>query len=121
MHTVLLVSRIFYPAGISLLGHGSNWPWFLAAGIAFAVVALVRPGLLKPLNRVWTAFGAVLHKVVSPLVMIVIFFGVVTPIGILMRLLGQRPLDLQTRGSAPTYWKTRTKDDQAASAMTRQF
>src|SRR5262249_102557 len=53
--------------------------WALVIAVAFAFVALARPQVLHPLNRVWLAFGRLLHKVVSPLVMGVLFFAAVTP------------------------------------------
>lgn len=65
------------------------------------------------------AFGLLLHKVVNPIIMAIIFFGVVAPIGLLMRMLGQRPLALKFDASAPTYWIRRPEREHGA--MTRQF
>src|ERR1700754_3734443 len=55
--------------------------WALAIAAGFVLVALIRPQVLRPLNRVWQALGRLLHKIVSPTVMGVIFFTVVTPTG----------------------------------------
>src|SRR5262245_29692027 len=62
----------------------------LAAG--FLIATLARPGLLGPLNRVWSRIGVLLQAVVSPLVMAILFYGLLTPIGLLLRLTGHDPL-----------------------------
>lgn len=80
---------------------------WLAAAALFLGLAFVAPGLLQPLNRLWFRFGLLLHRVVSPLVMAILFFGVVTPIGLLMRLFGQRPLRLGFEKGAASYWTAR--------------
>ncbi len=69
----------------------------LAASLAlvFLILARWRPGLLAPLNKIWTALGLLLTKVMNPIVMGVVFFIVVTPIGLLMRLSGKDPLRLR--------------------------
>src|SRR5262245_21999290 len=53
--------------------------WALTIAVVFLVVAVARPQVLHPLNRLWLAFGRLLHKIVSPLVMGLIFFTTVTP------------------------------------------
>jgi len=65
--------------------------WSLGIAGAFLAIALVRPVLLTPLNRLWTRFGLLLHRVVNPIIMGVLFFGVVTPMALGLRLLGQDP------------------------------
>src|SRR5438309_1267526 len=79
-------------AGWPLL-HGETPRWW-AAGVAcvFALVAVVRPALLARLNRWWMKFGVVLGKVVSPIALGILFYGVFTPISALIRLSGKDPL-----------------------------
>ena len=72
-------------------GGGVRW-WLVAIGGAFALVGLVWPTLLAPLNRLWTRFGLLLSRVTNPIVMALMFFVVLTPSGILMRLFGKDPL-----------------------------
>lgn len=100
-----------------------NGPRLWSLGIAggFLAIALLRPQLLGPLNRLWTAFGLLLHKIVNPLVMGFLFFLVVTPIGLLMRLLGKRPLELAFERDRPSYWKDRTPPGPPADGMKNQF
>ena len=100
---------------------GSPRAWSLSISGAFLAVAFIRPQLLRPLNRLWTAFGLLLHKVVNPLVMGFLFFLVVTPIGLLMRLLGKRPLELEFERDRSSYWKDRTPPGPPAEGMKNQF
>jgi Saxitoxin biosynthesis operon protein SxtJ len=100
---------------------GSSAFWWLAAAALFLGPALIRPSLLKPLNRLWTKFGLMLHAVVSPLIMGLMFFLVVTPTGLLMRLAGKDPLRLKRDPAAPTYWIKRTPPGPAPDTMKHQF
>ena len=65
--------------------------WALALSLLFLAIALARPGLLRPLNRLWTQLGLLLGRVVSPVVAGLLFFLVVTPLGLLFRALGKDP------------------------------
>ena len=56
--------------------------WSLAAAAAFLAAALLRPALLGPLNRLWFRFGMLLHRIVSPVAMGIIFFGAIMPMGL---------------------------------------
>ncbi len=97
-------------------------PWWSLAIIAaiFLITALASPGLLTPLNRLWTKFGAMLHLIMSPLVLGFIFFVVITPIGLLMRLLGKRPLSLEYEKSKESYWVLRDSNPDSGD-MNQQF
>lgn len=93
----------------------------LVVAAAFAAAALVRPGILHPLNRLWFRLGLLLHKVINPVVMAVIFVGAVVPTGLIMRALGKRPLQLSLDRSAETYWIQRTPPGPAPDSLERQF
>ena len=67
-----------------------GWPWVLAA--AFAIPALLRPAALRPLHALWMRFGHVMGTINGYLILGLVFFAVLTPIGWLMRLLGINPL-----------------------------
>jgi hypothetical protein len=98
-----------------LSSHSPRW-W--SVGVAGA---LLYPKILAPLNRLWTRFGLLLHKVVNPLVMGLLFFLVVTPIALLMRICGKRPLHLKTEPDTPTYWILRDPPGPAPDTMKQQF
>ena len=77
--------------------------WALIISIVFFVLAIVNSNLLKPLNKLWFKFGLLLGKIISPFIMGMIFFVVVTPIAILMRLLRKDLLNLKFNKNN-TYW-----------------
>ena len=77
---------------------GSPWP---ASGL---VLALAAPRLLAPFNWVWTKFGLLLHRIISPIFLTILFYGCIAPIGFLMRLSGKDPLRLKYEPDAESYW-----------------
>jgi len=95
--------------------------WALVAGGAFATTALLLPSLLAPLNRVWTQFGMLLHKVMSPLVLGIMFFLVITPMGLVMRWLGKDPLRLHVDRELPSYWLDRSPRGPKPDTFSDQF
>lgn len=95
--------------------------WALAAAGFFLLATLVRPSVLAPLNWVWTRFGLVLHKVTNPIIMGVVFFGTVMPIGLIMRGLGKDPLSRKLDRQARTYWMDRVPPGPSPESMKNQF
>jgi Saxitoxin biosynthesis operon protein SxtJ len=78
--------------------------WSLVIAVGFALFAFLFPQFLHPLNRAWLAFGRLLHKIVSPLVMGAVFFLAVTPTALIMRLRGHDLLSLRWRPDQSSYW-----------------
>lgn len=95
--------------------------WALAIGALFLALALLAPSLLAPLNRVWTKLGLLLHRVVSPVVLGIMFFLVITPLGLLMRVLGKRPLRLGFEREARSYWIERRPPGPPPASLGDQF
>ena len=91
--------------------------WSLIVSVIFLILGLLKSKLLSPLNYIWYKFGLLLGKIISPLVLIIIFFIVVTPIGILMRILGKDLLNLKY-SNKKTYWVERSGPK---SKMKNQF
>jgi hypothetical protein len=85
------------------------------------MVAWLSPAALAPLNRVWTRFGLLLHRIVSPVVLGVMFFVVVTPMGLIMRALGKDPLRLRFDRDARSYWIDRRPPGPAPDTLNNQF
>ena len=77
--------------------------WSLIISFIFLVLALLNSKLLNPLNKIWFKFGLLLGKIISPIIMGVIFFFVVTPIALLMKLLQKDLLNLKFNKNK-TYW-----------------
>lgn len=94
---------------------------WLALAAGFAAVAMAMPSLLAPLNRLWLKLGLLLHKVMTPLIMGLLFFVVVTPIGLFMRMLGKDLLRLRRDAGTKSYWIDRTPPGPAPDTMKNQF
>ena len=77
--------------------------WALIISVIFLILGLLKSKLLNPLNKLWFRFGIFLGKIISPIIMGIIFFLVVTPIGIIMRLLGKDLLNLKYN-KEKSYW-----------------
>ena len=95
--------------------------WACGLSAAFLATALVMPRLLRPLNRLWFRVGLLLHKIASPLVMGLVFFGAVLPTGFLMRFFGKRPLALKFDAVAKSYWIKRGPAEPSPESMKDQF
>ena len=92
--------------------------WSLVLSIIFFILGIFNSKLLTPLNKLWFKFGILLGSIVSPIIMGIVYFLVVTPIGIIMRLLGKDLLKTNKIKSASTYW---IKRDKQHGTMKKQF
>ena len=118
----LLFAVVFALIGLlPLMFGGDARPWALVLAALFLLAALAFPAVLTPLNRWWMRFGLLLHRIVSPFVLGIMFFGVITPIGLVMRLFGKDPLRLQLDKSAGSYWIERTPPGPAPETFKDQF
>ena len=100
--------------------HQPRW-WAAVLAVAFALIALLWPKRLALLNRLWLKFGLLLHAVVSPVVLALLFYGAIVPIGLLKRMFGNDSLRLQIDRAADTYWIIRDSSASARSSMKQQF
>lgn len=117
----IVFTIVFLIVGLwPLTGDGPPRWWAVAVAGAFAGVTLIRPAILQPLNQLWFRLGMLLSKVVNPLVLGLLFFTTVTPIGLLMRAFGKDPLRRNARG-AGSYWIVRQPAGPAPKTMTRVF
>jgi hypothetical protein len=104
-----------------LLHGGGIRLWALAGTLVFGGLALVRPALLRPLNRIWFRFGLMLHKIVNPVVLGVMFFLVITPVAALVRLFGGKLMPLDFDKNAESYWQRRSPPGPAPETIRNQF
>ncbi len=100
-------------------GHLVPIPFGISA--AFAAIAMLIPSILKPLNKLWFLFGMLLHKIVSPIVLAILFYGILLPTGVLMRIVGSRPLSLKFDPNMPSYWVERKPPGPPPETMQHQF
>ncbi len=103
-----------------LLGHGLRL-WALIVAAIFLAAAYLAPALLAPLNKLWFRFGMLLHHVVNPVIMALIFYGAVLPTGLLVRAMRKDLLRLKRDPRAESYWIKREPPGPAPDSMTRQF
>ena len=91
--------------------------WSIIIAFVFLVLGLLNSKFLTTLNKIWFRFGIILGKFVSPIVMGIVFFIIVTPTSLIMRVLGKNLLNLK-KGNKKTYWIERSK---IKSKMKNQF
>ena len=92
--------------------------WFTIISLVFLILGLINSKLLTPLNKLWFKFGMILGAVVAPFIMGVIFFLTVTPIGLVMKIMGKDLLNKKYNKKKKTYW---IKRDVPIGTMKRQF
>ena len=108
-------------AAYPLLDGGSVRTWSLATACLFVAAALFLPQVLAPANRLWMRFGLLLHRVVSPAALGLVFCLAVLPVGLLMRLLRKDPLRLKADPAAESYWIRRDPPGPTADSFNNQF
>ena len=91
--------------------------WSLIISIIFLILGLINSKFLTPLNKLWFKFGLLLGRLISPIIMGTIFFFVVTPIGLILRIFGKDVLNLK-KNNAKSYW---IKKNGPISKMKNQF
>lgn len=100
---------------------GRVWPWTGGLAVLLLTAALLRPAVLHPLNLIWLKFGLLLHRVVNPVVMALLFYGTVLPTGLVMRMLGKDMLRLKRLPDADSYWIVRNPPGPLPETMQDQF
>jgi len=118
----LVSGAIFALLGsISFYHGGTRWHYWFPVALVFVMLALAAPHALAPLNRLWSKLGLLLHGVMSPLVLALMFYGCLTPIGFLMRASGNDPLRRGFESSAKSYWIMREPPGPSAETFKNQF
>jgi hypothetical protein len=95
------------------------WSLFIAA--AFALVTVAAPKLLALPNRLWLRFGLLLNRIISPVVLALLFYIVVTPMGAIMRVFGKDSLRLRRHDSDTSYWIKRNPPGPKPDSLNHQF
>lgn len=101
-------------------GQTPHW-WGVAAAAVLLIAALVRPGVLQPLNRLWFKFGELLHRIVTPVILGVIYLTTIIPVGLAMRMLGKDPLQRAFEPGSESYWIDRDPPGPGPESLPRQF
>jgi len=95
--------------------------WAMLVAGVFLALALFIPKVLGPANRLWMKFGELLHKIVSPVALGMVFYLAVLPTGLLMRLLGKDSLRMCFDPAAASYWIRRDPPGPAGHSLNNQF
>ena len=91
---------------------------FFIIGLIFLILGLINSKILTPLNKAWVKFGELLGKIIAPIVMAGVYFIVLTPISIIVRLFGKDLLKVKFSDKSKSYWIKRDKD---LGSMDKQF
>jgi hypothetical protein len=113
---VLLVIGIY----LFWKGH-SNYIYFIISGAIFIFAGLFSPIILKPLQKLWMAFALILGWFMSRLVVTIIFYLILTPIGLIAKLSGKKFLELKSSKSKKSYWNYRQSATIARIDLEKQF
>jgi len=113
---------VFIVIGVYSLNHSSHTLgyFFLILSIAFLFVTILKPKALLTLNKLWMRFGLLLGVMISPIVLGLIFYGIFTPISLLMKLFGRDELRLKLL-NRKTYWRKRINYELQSDSFKNQF
>jgi len=118
----LVFTAFFLALSLWPMFHGRP-PRYWALGLAGALLgaALFYPGILGPFNRVWYRFGMLLNRMISPIVLFILYSALIVPVGFAVRLLGKNLLRLGYESSSPSYWIDRKGSGDQPGSMSNQF
>jgi hypothetical protein len=108
-------------SALPLISGKPPYLWLVVPAIVLALFALAAPRLLSPLNRAWYRFGVLLHRIVNPLILAMLFFLVVTPVALLMKVAGKRLLQRYYEPESKTYWIIRSPPGPDVQSIRNQF
>ena len=115
-------SFFFFLLGIYRLYSSGEPPYILfCASLGLMVVSFLRPNCLRKLNVLWQRYGQMMHRIMAPVMLGAIFYGILSPISMLRRLLGFRNLEQRIDKNADTYWKKVPEGATAKSSLRHQY
>ena len=110
---------VFFIIGLwPVLNLGDIRIWSLLIGVIFLLLGLMNSKILTPLNKLWIKFGELLGKIISPVIMSLLYFLVITPIGFIMTVIFRKDLLNTKFNKKSSYWIKRAKN---VGSMKRQF
>ena len=99
----------------------SIYGWTMAPGMVLVALGAIRPGLLHPLNVAWMRLGLLLGKIVTPVIMLLVFVISIIPTGLILRLFGKDLLRLKKTTTESSYWIERSPPGPAPESLKDQF
>ena len=117
-----VVGGILSAIGVYQYFTGSMWfAWTITPGAMLILLGFLAPSVLHPLNLAWTHLGILLGKIVTPVVMLLVYVVSVIPVGLIMRMLGKDLLRLKRKGEESSYWIDRTPPGPPPESLKDQF
>ena len=115
----LLFFVVFLAFGLWPLKNGENLNiYFIITSVIFLLLGLINSKLLSPLNNIWIKFGEILGMIIAPIVMALVYFIILTPVSLIVRIFGKDLLGLKFLKKQDTYWIERKKN---LNSMKKQF
>ncbi len=115
----LLFFIVFLILGLWPLKSGENLNfYYIAISLIFLILGLIKSKLLSPFNKFWIKLGVILGNIIAPIVMALVYFVILTPVSLIVRLFGKDLLALKFLKKRETYWITRKK---TLGSMKKQF
>ena len=99
----------------------NNYDYILYIAAAFCITGLILPTILKPIYKIWMTLSVVMGFIMTKVIMLIIFYLIVTPIGLVASLTGKKFLDMKIDKSAKSYWIAKEKTVKIKSDYERQF
>ena len=117
-----VVGAVLSLLGLILLWRGRPaWPYLLGIGLALTILGTIFPSSLKPLQKLWMIFAVFMGWFMTRLILSVLFFLVLTPIGLAARVAGRRFLDRHPESKVDSYWNLRDGQEQDRKRYEKQF
>ncbi len=118
----MLVGGVLLVLGAILFWYGKgSAPYILGAGGVLFACGVIFPTILTPLQKVWMALAVVMGFIMTRVILTILFFIVITPLGVGFRLAGKRPLDIKIDRSAKSYWHYTVDDNISGGGIEKQF
>ena len=111
---VVFLALAFWP----MLNNGAPNYYLILLSLIFLILGLVNSKILSPLNKGWIKFGEILGKIIAPIVMAMVYFLILTPISLLVRLFGKDLIEMKFNNNVKSYWIKRKKH---LGTMDKQF
>jgi hypothetical protein len=107
--------------GLLLWREKPSYIYFIIVGIAFLLSGFAFPSVLKPLQKVWMTIAVLMGWFMTRLILIVLFYAVLTPIGLIARVCGKKFIDKTCDKNVKSYWIIKTEDKREISSYEQQF
>ena len=111
---VVFLAIAFWP----ILNDGAPNYYLILLSLIFLILGLINSKILSPLNKGWIKFGEILGKIIAPIVMAIVYFLILTPISLLVRLFGKDLIGMKFSNNIKSYWIKRKKN---LGTMDKQF